>query len=176
VKAEQLYAQGVVHPIDARPLARALIDASFLGEFGFEEMPVARQEGLLRRFERVFGEANLDPKKYEETIPQALFVMNGPSPGAPRTGPNGQSYGPQPQAQGPSLSERRHNAIRRLLAREDDERERVTRIYLAAFGRPARKAELEDALAYAKAAPDATDAYEDLLWALLNSAEFRFNR
>ena len=67
-------------------------------------------------------------------------------------------------------------AVANLLTRFDDPRERVTRLYLAALCRPPKKAEIDDALAYVKDSGGEGDAYEDVLWALVNSAEFRFNR
>ncbi|MBI3726641.1 DUF1549 domain-containing protein [bacterium] len=175
VHAEQLYAQGVVRPIDARPLARAVVTASVLGEQTLDQAQKNMQENLLRRFERLFGEANMDPKKYEETIPQALFLINGQgtNKGGRLPGKNGKGGG---KGMGPSLTAAPSQAVQHLLDRYDDPRERVTRIYLAALCRPARKAEIEDALAYIKDNGGEGDVYEDLLWALVNSAEFRFNR
>jgi hypothetical protein len=189
VKAESLYAQGVVRPIDSRPLARALVTASFLGDFDLDRLEGMGEETILRRFERIFGEANLDPKKYEESIPQALFMMNGPGGGG--AGPYGAAGG----AKGPlagkagmgqkgasgtptSLEVRRRNAVKRLLARVDDPRERVTRLYVSALARPPRPLEIADALSYLQGLTGEEEAvgYEDLLWALVNSAEFRFNR
>jgi hypothetical protein len=173
VHSEQLYAQGVVRPIDARPLAHAVVTAIVLGEQSLDETAGKQQEGLLRRFERLFGESNLDPKKYEETIPQALFLINGQ--GTNRGGrPYQRAKGKGADVRGPMLTEDPKDAMGKLLARYDDPRERVTRIYLAALCRPPRKAELDDALAYVK--DGGQDLYEDLLWALVNSAEFRFNR
>ena len=46
-------------------------------ELALDDTAPLMREGALRRFENVFGGANLDPKKYEETIPQALFLING---------------------------------------------------------------------------------------------------
>jgi hypothetical protein len=174
VHAEQLYAIGVVRPIDARPLARAIISAITLGARSLDEVADTRiQQGLLVRFERLFGESNLDPKKYEETIPQALFLLNGQ--GTNRGGPARQGK-KNTGREGPALTAPPSQAVATLLQKYDDPRERVTRIYLAALARPAKKVELDDALGFIKDAGGEGDAYEDLLWALVNSAEFRFNR
>ena len=63
VHLEQLYGQGVVRPIDARPLARTMISATTLGAANFDDLNAGRQaQGLLVRFERLFGESNMDPK------------------------------------------------------------------------------------------------------------------
>jgi hypothetical protein len=175
VHAEQAYAVGVVRPIDARPLARAMIEAITLGARSLDDVAEGRmQQGLLGRFERLFGESNMDPKKYEETIPQALFLINGQ--GTNRGGPMGKANGKGPQKEGRPLTAPPSAAIATLLQKYDDPRERVTRLYLAALCRPPHKAELDDALGYLNDAGGEGDAYEDLLWALVNSAEFRFNR
>ena len=55
--------------------------------------------------------------------------------------------------------------------------ERVDVLYLTALGRKPRPAELERALRHVRdaSADKARQRYGDLLWALLNSAEFRTN-
>ena len=161
-------------PPDRRPPAgsRRRPGRRSSGEQSLDDNARRQQEGLLRRFERLFGESNLDPKKYEETIPQALFLMNGQGTNrAGRANGGGKKKG---DVRGAMLTEDPRDAMGKLMVRYDDPRERVTRIYLAALARPPRKVELEDALAFVKA--DDQDLYEDLLWALVNSAEFRFNR
>jgi len=51
----------------------------------------------------------------------------------------------------------------------------VEELYLAAFGRFPRAAELKSVLAYVGEQPDARLAWEDVVWAMLNSKEFLFN-
>jgi hypothetical protein len=172
VRAEQLYAVGVVRPIDARPLARAIVGAVTVGAKSLDDVVEGRlQQALLVRFERLFGESNMDPKKYEETIPQALFLMNGQG-----TNRGGMRGGGKNAKGGPAMVATPSQGIAGLMTRYEDPRERVTRIYLASLCRPPKKVEIDDALAFLKDAGGQGDAYEDLLWALLNSAEFRFNR
>jgi len=48
-------------------------------------------------------------------------------------------------------------------------------LYLAAFGRLPRTDENEKVLAYVSTQPDARAAWEDVVWAMLNSKEFLFN-
>src|SRR5205085_1586655 len=130
VKSEQAYAIGVVRPIDARPLARAIISAVSLGARKLDDIAEGqRQQQVLRGFERLFGESNLDPKKYEETIPQALFLINGE--GTNRGGGRKGGGGPLP-----GMNRTAGPAISALLERYEDARERVTRIYLASLCRP----------------------------------------
>jgi hypothetical protein len=63
-----------------------------------------------------------------------------------------------------------------LRKNEKPEPELVRDLYLAAYNRPPKAAELKAALAYF-ATPGATrqTAVEDILWSLVNSAEFVFN-
>lgn len=52
---------------------------------------------------------------------------------------------------------------------------KITQLYLAAFCRPPRSAELEKVLGYLARQPDRRAAYEDVVWSLVNSKEFLFN-
>jgi hypothetical protein len=73
------------------------------------------------------------------------------------------------------------------LAKNPADEDNVRELYAAALCRPARPAELETALAHIRkpredadgkplgAEPARRIAYEDLLWALLNTKEFLFN-
>ena len=79
------------------------------------------------------------------------------------------------------LYDRIANGRARKLAAPDDRRpdaEKVVELYYDAFARPPRAKELDAATAYlAKAEADQRQAaYEDLLWALINTKEFLFNR
>ncbi|MBI1832650.1 MAG: hypothetical protein HYR84_14515 [Planctomycetes bacterium] len=54
--------------------------------------------------------------------------------------------------------------------------DRLRELYLSALSRPPTARELADLRAYLAARPEATQAaYEDVLWALLNTKEFLFN-
>lgn len=65
--------------------------------------------------------------------------------------------------------------IARLLAAKTPPREIVDELFLAAYGRPPRAAECERILTTVAAAGDASRAaWEDVLWAMLNSKEFLF--
>ena len=50
----------------------------------------------------------------------------------------------------------------------------LTELYLTALSRPPQPAEVKDALEYVGKAPDKRKAWEDVLWALLNTREFLF--
>jgi hypothetical protein len=161
---EACHAKAVVRPIDGRPLARSLASALFLGEEGGEPARRIQEERFMVGFERLFGETNLDPRRYEETVPQALKVMNQGPLAAGRRGQR-ELPGAAPVA-----------ALGRLLDRFDAPRERVTRIYLSTVARPPTRPELDLAIQFLEQAGGGGDAYEDLVWALVNSSEFRFNR
>jgi hypothetical protein len=92
----------------------------------------------------------------ETTLGQVLHLMNSPAVDDKITSPTGR--------------------IGRLVAAGTPSPEIVSELYLAALGRPPRDGERAAALA-AFAAADATprDAAEDILWSLLNSAEFVLN-
>jgi hypothetical protein len=112
--------------------------------------------GALRDdFIKVYGwepEKVIDP--LEGTLPQALALING-------------------RLLAEACSPRPGSLVGEALALAPEERVRL--LYRAALVRAPRPAELVRALAHLAAAPDAAAATGDVLWALFNSAEFRYN-
>ncbi len=65
-----------------------------------------------------------------------------------------------------------HNRIGRLIAGGAQDREILAEVYLAALCREPRPAELDAMAEYLRRARDRRNAWEDVVWALLNSKEF----
>ena len=64
-----------------------------------------------------------------------------------------------------------------LLAQDDKRtnQDRVTELYYWVLARPPKESELELILPHLEDAPDKKQAYEDVLWALINTKEFLFS-
>jgi hypothetical protein len=110
-------------------------------------------------FNAIFG---FDPSVRRDevagSIPQALAVMNSPQLA---TGIN---------------SGRRGTLLGRLLADEQDNEAVAVDLYLRTLSREPTDDELKTGLAHVKDAGSRGEGFEDLLWALLNSAEFMHRR
>jgi Protein of unknown function (DUF1549)/Protein of unknown function (DUF1553)/Bacterial Ig-like domain (group 2) len=65
--------------------------------------------------------------------------------------------------------------LARLLKAQAPDEAIVEELYLAALGRPPSDAEARSVLDYVAGQSDRTAAFEDLLWAILNTKEFLFN-
>lgn len=109
-------------------------------------------------FADVFGYDPNDPRgDVAVSIPQSLAMMNSPF------------INEQIQArQGTMLS--------RLLQEVQSDRAAVQELYLRVFSRRPNRKELNTSLAYIKQVANRGESFEDLLWALLNSAEFKTRR
>jgi hypothetical protein len=66
--------------------------------------------------------------------------------------------------------------IAKLIKDKKPPRDAVEDLFLAGYGRLPTPRELERALAHVEGRPDKQKALEDLLWVILNSKEFMFNR
>jgi hypothetical protein len=119
---------------------------------------VARQRNPRNAFNVAFG---VDPSTPSDevvgTIPQALFLMNAP------------------QLQR-AMSARPGTMLARLLADHPDDPSAVDALYLKALARRPNDDERRVALAHVAAAGRRAEAFEDLLWALVNSTEFLSRR
>ena len=88
------------------------------------------------------------------SIPQALFLMNGPEL-------NRGLQGRQP-----------NTALGKLLGEIDKNDALVEELYLRCLAREPNPTEIETCLEYVKSVGNRTEAFEDILWSLVNSTEF----
>ncbi len=96
---------------------------------------------------------SLKPDEIEGSIPQALILMNSPDIQA------------KVRATGTNL-------LGRILDAYPQDNDAVRAVYLRSLARKPSDKEADKAIAYIRKVGKRSEAYEDLLWALLNSAEF----
>jgi hypothetical protein len=90
------------------------------------------------------------------SLSQALNLINGATVNDSVADPNGR--------------------IARLMKTKPDDRKIVEELYLAALCRPPSAGEVKKATAYLTSATSRTEGAQDLMWALINSPAFLFNR
>jgi len=178
-----LFAKAPVRPLGTEQLYFSLVRAT-----GMETRlnRVSRragqdvQRGIFSAFTFVFDD---DEGKAEEdfsgSIPQGLFLMNGEllqraigggrpdaSPPRGRAGRAGRAQARQRPAQ---------SMLEELVRGERSPAKIVDQLYLRAFAREPDASERREAVHFLEAGKESPQAYEDLFWALLNSAEFMTN-
>jgi hypothetical protein len=120
--------------------------------------PYARLRNPRAQFHALFG---FDPSTPLEDItgnvPQALFLMNSP------LFRNGVA------AQG-------NTRLARILSECDDNRDALSEVYLLTLSREPLAREVEVATDYLREVGSREEAFEDLMWSLLNSSEFLSKR
>jgi hypothetical protein len=111
--------------------------------------------GVRRQFAEVFG---FDPSDRRDeivvSIPQALYLMNHPSIND-------------------ALSATRGGVFAGILSQNPDNEDVVVELYLRCLSREPNQDELGECLAYYREAGNRAAATEDIVWALLNRAEFQ---
>ncbi len=111
------------------------------------------------RFTQVFG---FDPSMPREevvgSIPQALLLMNGP------------------QLATAMSADRPGTVLSRLLRTEPDDAVVTRALYLRALAREPSEDELRTCLDHVAERGDRAEAFEDVFWALVNSAEYLYRR
>ncbi len=128
-----------------------------------------RRRSLPRdKFADVFG---FDPSDSREdvaaTIPQSLALMNSKKGNRPIKFKKGKSQ------KGKS---KKGNLLNKLLLEIDDNESLVVELYLRCLSREPHDEELAKAIAYCEEVPKRQEAIEDLLWVLINSAEFQYRK
>ena len=105
-------------------------------------------------FNSVFG---FDPSTRRSdvsgAIPQALLMMNSPQIG---------QY----------VLARRDRMLGRLLNEVSDDRQALRELYVQVLSRQPTEKELTTCLSYRRKVSDRAEAFEDILWSLINTAEF----
>ncbi|TWT37253.1 hypothetical protein KOR34_22000 [Posidoniimonas corsicana] len=137
---------------------------ALLTSLGVEEQTEARRGGYRRpagqraQFNAAFGfDPSVDREAVSASIPQALAMMNTPRfNSAIRSG--------------------RNTMLGQLLANVPGDDAVVDELYLRCLSREPTPAERTAALAYNASVDNRNAAFEDLLWALVNSAEFAHRR
>jgi len=113
-----------------------------------------RGRGPRQQFNTAFG---YDPSERRDeiahSIPQALTMMNSPLIGQALRGSG-------------------RTMLARLLGEIQDDKALTQELYLRVLGRQPSESELATAARYVKTVGSRTEAFEDLLWGLVNSAEF----
>jgi hypothetical protein len=97
------------------------------------------------------------PDEVEGSISQALLMMNNP-------------------AINQKIAARGTNVLNRILTSYPQDAEAIRMIYLKTLARKPTDGEMEKFMTYVPTAETRTEAYEDLLWAILNSTEFQTKR
>lgn len=100
---------------------------------------------------------SLEPAEVNGTIPQVLFLMNN-------------------QTLANHLEASRTSLIGRILRECPNDAEAISRLYLLALSRRPTERESARCLQHIAAATGRPEAFEDLLWALINSTEFQRTR
>ncbi|HEX4591738.1 MAG TPA: DUF1549 domain-containing protein, partial [Gemmataceae bacterium] len=122
--------------------------------FGANRRPLPLQFNVLSEFR---FDPSLKPDEVEGTIPQALMLMNNRDINR-------------------AVQVRGSNTLGDILKRYPEDKEAVRVLYYKALARRPSDRELSKAVAYVHKSGKRDEAYEDLLWALINSTEFQTKR
>jgi Protein of unknown function (DUF1549)/Protein of unknown function (DUF1553) len=112
-------------------------------------------EGLV--VEEFKFDPSLKADEVEGSIPQALLLMNNP-------------------LLNQKITARGTNVLSRILTSYPEDTEAIKMVYLKTLARKPSDREVEKFMAYMPSAHTRGEAYEDLLWAILNSTEFQTKR
>jgi len=109
---------------------------------------------LRGQFNAIFGfDPSTPADEISSSIPQALALMN--SPGIER-----------------SLRATPNSVLGRLLKSTDDDEQVIVELYLRTLAREPSAEEIETTLEYVDSVGSRVEAFEDVLWALVNTSEF----
>ena len=109
-------------------------------------------------FSLLFGfDPSTPPDDVQGTVQQALFLMNNPRIVT-------------------LISTRPTTALGEIYWDSRDDTEALSKLYLRVLARSPRETELDVCRGYLKEATDKEEAFEDILWCLINTAEFQTKR
>lgn len=119
---------------------------------------LARRFGFEGLFKQMFAyDPTIKQDEVEASIPQALMLMNNPLiQGKMRNG--------------------RESTLGKILSTHTNDRDAVQALYLRVLARTPTVREEKTSLEFIKKVGKRNEAYEDLFWVLLNSAEFQTKR
>jgi hypothetical protein len=110
-------------------------------------------------FQAVFGYDPSTPRdELGASVEQALVLMNAP------------------QIHALIDSSNKSAVLHEMLASQTDDRQLIVELYLRCLAREPKPAEMDTCLAYLQEVGDRQEAYEDLLWSLVNSTEFLYRK
>ena len=175
-----LFARAPVRPLDTEQLYFALTRATGV-ETALNRTSRRQQQQIQQAIFSVFtfvfdddeGKAEED---FSGSIPQGLFLMNGEL--IQRALSGGREI---PENKRGRRANRRfrqkapQSMLEGLLRNEKSDSARVEHLYLRAYGRKPDSSERKAAVSFVKSSGGGPKAYEDLFWAILNSAEFMTN-
>ncbi|MBA63659.1 MAG: hypothetical protein CMJ76_14990 [Planctomycetaceae bacterium] len=139
----------------AQPLRSDQLMDAVLNTLRFPELPERAEFNIRRQFSDTFG---YDPNNLREevagTIPQALMLMNGDAIHRQITAQSGTMLG-------------------NLLLEVPNNRQAIQELYLKTLSRRPNRKELSTTLRYIQQVGNRSEAFEDILWALINISEFK---
>jgi Protein of unknown function (DUF1549)/Protein of unknown function (DUF1553) len=129
------------------------------GKFGAAPMgPFGRFGGVETQFKNEFSfDPSTKAEEIEGSISQALILMNNPA------------INQKIKAQGTNL-------LARILAANADDKEALRIVYLRTLARRPTDREVTRLTEHIRTVGNRAEAYEDILWALINSTEFQMKR
>jgi hypothetical protein len=165
------FAANVAQPLRSDQMFNALLTAADLTEAEVSAGPRGRRGGPgqagprrgggggRQLFEATFGYDPSDPREtVSGSIPQALAMMNGP------------------RINQAARAQTRGTALGQLVDEIIDDEALVVELYLRTLSREPTVDEMKTSLAFRKTVIQRPAAFEDLFWALLNTAEFSHRR
>jgi len=137
-------------------LMNAIFTALEIGESTQDSSP--RRPNRRAEFAKTFGyDPSIPREGVSASIPQVLALMNSPQINR-------------------QLTAGRSGVLGYLLEDIYDDEQLVVELYLRCLSRQPQAEEMDTALAYLEESPQRRFAFEDLLWALVNSAEFQHRK